>query len=657
MVFIFRNLFLFPFLSGFDFPYLFKETISEFPLFPPIWASTLGIGLGGEVLYYGLSSFIYFIISLFVNTLGLPWELVYKIFVFGLFIVLSVISSSHLLKKILDKPSSLQILLGVLIFTSNTYILMILDGGQIGVALAYSLAPLVIARFISIIQNSEFKIQNSIMAGLILAAQVMFDFRLALLTMTIFIFFSIFYYFFIRRFELKLYLICLSSAVLVVLGVHAYWFLPIAVSRSNPAEEFLNTYSSIEGFRFFSFATYSQSLSLLHPNWPENIFGKVYFMKPEFLVFPLIAYMSLLFVKIKSNKTFILSNLTIFFFAFLGLFGAFLAKGANPPIPEINEWLFIRIPFTALFRDSTKFYLLIVISYLILIPYCLNNVGLWLSGKLQLKNKRYLSNILLLVAVFYFLFLIRPVLLNQLNGIFKRHEIPKEYIDFKNFLYSKTSFSRTLWIPTQQRFNYYSYEHPAVAAQQLFPAKNYAEIIGKLTNNRGLLSNLSIRYIIVPYDSFGEIFVKDRKYDDEQYEDVVRQLDSVAWLERIPGFGKVAVYENKEARDHFWIVDAGSISYKQVGISEYEVKVLIDEPTRLVFTDSFNYYWRADTSSENLTSIKTEDNLNSFLLQKKGEYLLKVHFSKKQYYEYGRLITLFFVLLLLFMLVYKKKNR
>jgi hypothetical protein len=245
-------------------------------------------------------------------------------------------------------------------------------------------------------------------------------------------------------------------------------------------------------------------------------------------------------------------------------------------------------------------------------------------------------------------------LLNQLNGTFKRHEIPKEYVDLKDFLYSKTNFSRTLWIPTQQRFNFYSYQYPAIAANQLFSAITSTEIVNKLAKNKELLSDLSIKYVIVPYDSFGEIFVKDRKYDDKQYKNIVRQVDSIRWLERISGFGKIAVYENKGAKDHFWIDGAGSLSYEQLGVSEYKVQASIDKPTRIIFADSYDPYWRADTGNESLISARTENNLNSFLLQGKGEYTLRVYFSKQIYYEYGKIITLFFIMLLSLAIIYNK---
>src|SRR3989344_4136446 len=127
---IFKNWFTGAFITARDFPYYFAETIHNWPLFPPAWSPHLGNGFGGEHFLYALDTYIYLIIGIFVNTIGLPWEIVYKIFVFGLFIFLSVCTSMYLLKKVLDNPSTLQMLIAGLIFSANTYILMVVDGGQ-----------------------------------------------------------------------------------------------------------------------------------------------------------------------------------------------------------------------------------------------------------------------------------------------------------------------------------------------------------------------------------------------------------------------------------------------------------------------------------------------------------------------------------------------
>ncbi|EKD86147.1 MAG: hypothetical protein ACD_37C00447G0001, partial [uncultured bacterium] len=107
--------------------------------------------------------------------------------------------------------------------------------------------------------------------------------------------------------------------------LNSYWIIPTLVLRINPLYDLGQIYTSFGAVKFFSFATLENTISLLHPNWPENLFGKVSFMKPEFLIIPILAYSSLLFIKNIETKI----KKYIIFFAVLGLVGAFLAKGAN----------------------------------------------------------------------------------------------------------------------------------------------------------------------------------------------------------------------------------------------------------------------------------------------------------------------------------------
>ncbi|MFH1833015.1 MAG: hypothetical protein ABH816_02500 [Candidatus Levyibacteriota bacterium] len=686
ILFIFKNWFIFPFLSGHDWPYFFKETLSDYSFFPPAWSPTLGIGLGGEMTNYGLGTFIYALVSLFVNSIGLPWELVYKIFIFGLFLILSVFSSVYLLRTVLKNPGKLQLLLSVLIFSANTYILMVLDGGQMGVALAYSISPLVLGTFINLVNNfvsisPNFKFHSfgklrtrisnfkfPILASLVLTIQIMFDFRIAVLTTVIGLFYAMYYYFFIERFELGLFVKHCVLTGFIILGFNIYWVFPIVALRSLPSQELLSSLSSVSGFQFFSFATFSQTLSLLQPNWPENIFGKVYFMRSEFIILPVLAYLGLLFIKTKAlkNAKQYAEHRRILFFALLGLVGAFLAKGANPPFGEINTWLFTNVPFLYFFRDSTKFYLLTMLSYSVLIPFTVYSIKTWLSSKLPTsprlcgasKTQNYLFYLVPMIAILYLLFLIRPIFLDKLNGTFKRHEISKEYLELKDFLNSQKDFSRTLWIPRQDRYNFYSCLHPAVSGEDLFSATNSAEIIRKLKmdQTRELLSNFSIKYIIIPFDSFGEIFVKDRKYNEKEYSSTVNLLNSINWLKKIEDFGNIIVYETPDHKDHFWLNGQGKLSYTAIGPSEYEVKVSAEKASKVIFTEAYNPYWITDTGSDKLTSKKTEYNANSFLLEKGGVYELKVYFSKQKYYNFGKLITLLFIVAFSFTAIFLRKK-
>lgn len=654
---IYRNWFIFPFLSSPDFPYFFPETLADYRLFPPVWAPTLGIGLGGEMINAALGSFIYFIVMVFVNILRFPWEIVYKVFIFGLFLALSVFSSVSLCGSIFKRPSALQYLLSVLMFTANTYIFMIVDGGQVGVMLSYALVPLVLVRFIKFIDFLDERhprrirqalIFHSLLFGVVVALVVMFDLRIAFLSVGIGLFYALYRYIFIQRYSLFSIAGWLFVAAVVVIGLHAHWILPIVINQTYPGKEMLQNFGSLEGFRFFSFATFPQALSLLQPNWPENIFGKVYFMRPEFLVLPILAFASLLCIGQRTgNSKQHISITSISFFSFLGLVGAFLAKGANPPFSQINTWMFAHMPFSSLFRDSTKFYLLTALSYSILVPFSVNALAEWIGGRMKNKTVKL---VILCLAILYIFFLIRPIFQSGLSGTFVRREIPKEYVDLKDFLHRQPDFFRTLWIPKQHRYNYYSYLHPAISAGRLFSATNSAEIINRLSEKKTeeTLSHLSIRYVIVPFDSFGEIFVTDRKYDEGQYKDVISVLDSLPEFERLTGFGKIAVYKTSMAKDHFWLDGAGSLTYDPIGPSEYTVKLSADEPATVIFTDAYSPYWKAKIQDKLLQSQRTTDGLNSFTIEKAGTYVVTVFFSKQQSVIYGRIITVGFISLLLF---------
>ena len=143
---------------------------------------------------------------------------------------------------------------------------------------------------------------NSGVAGLVLATQVMFDPRIVYITMIA----VMGYYLINKKFQIssirqaqgKFQIISILYTFIIpglIAGLlHAVWILPVLFLQSNPDPQGL---TSVDGFRFLSFADFSQSISSLHPNWPENIFGKVGFMKPEFLALPILAYTSLLFIK------------------------------------------------------------------------------------------------------------------------------------------------------------------------------------------------------------------------------------------------------------------------------------------------------------------------------------------------------------------------
>ena len=502
------------FASG-DWPYLFKETIQSFSFSPN--PSFLWLGP-----YYQITS------KLFVEYFHIPWEITERVMWFWMFLVISFSSSWYLSKVVLNEQK--LNFLSVLIFLTNTYILMVVGGGQMGVALSYSLAPFVIGVFISYLRN--FSIKQLLIASSVLSLQVMFDPRIACVTGFGILIYGAISLVAIKKIKLLLYhmLIYFLTSGVVVFISNSYWILTQVFSKTTSDLSFsLN--SSSEVLRFFSFGSFSQALSLLHPNWPENIFGKTYFLRPEFLILPLIAFTGLLFMERKSLE----SKKDLVFFALLGLLGVFLAKGAQPPFGEINTWFFQVIPGMSMFRDPTKFYVLIILSYSILIPYSLKHI----SQKLLRKDIAYVFFIIV------WIYLIRQALFGQLSGTFAPKNVPQDYVLLKDFINNDKTNSGTLWIPTRSPFSFYSTSHPVFDSSTLFGSLTSSAILN-LYNNEKVKEQLEkekIKYVIVPSDIEGKIFLNDRKYDEEEYLATVINLMNLPFLHHIYSFGKIVVFK------------------------------------------------------------------------------------------------------------------
>jgi hypothetical protein len=524
-------------LSTGDWPFLFNETIKEFPLIPAIRTGS----------YFPLS-FFYQSTAKKLAGLSFSWPLIERLIWFWPFLIVTIFSAWHLAKTLFPKEKIIHFL-APCIFLFNTYILMVVGGGQMGVAMAYSLAPLVLAKFIT---------GGSIFAGLLLAVQIMFDPRISLITLLA----TFIYFLFQYKGELTKYVKNFIWPVIISLGLHLTWIIPAVISKTTFMPE---SYQQSGWLGFLSVAEFSKTLSLLHPNWPENIFGKTYLMRPEFLVLPILAFGSLLFIPDASNSR---VKKNVLFFSLLALAGAFLAKGTNPPFGQIYLWLFKYFPGMNLFRDPTKFYLLATLSFSILIPFTVAEV----FKKLKSRGK-LLAKVFVLSICFSLIYLVKPAMLNQLGGTFKAREVPGQYAVLKDYLYNQKTDFATLWIPQKQRFGFYSSSQSWYSLgdwvednkclepfcplkitnfnREYFKChpneKCYPADASFLANPNSLaeLKRLKVKYLIIPYDSEGEIFLYERKYDPEAREKLEIFLDTIPWLKKIPVADKIAVYEIK----------------------------------------------------------------------------------------------------------------
>ncbi len=665
---IFKQWFLPGLVSGGDFWPFYKSMYSIRPIYLYAWDWSQGMGLGG---FSGALLWIYLTfgipITLFGIFLGLSWIYIERLYFLYPFIIFNLFTSYFLFKKLFNNNFAY---LSSAIYALNTYVLMMAGGGQMGVGLAYSIAPLVVLGFIKVFDLNKFSkqvIKSSLFSAIIFSAQIIFDLRIAYITLI-----AVFVYWIVSIIKnwntkhiVSSFLFGFVIPGIVSLFLNVFWILPTILNKQNPLAQFGQAYTSLNAVKFFSFAKFENSISLLHPNWPENIFGKVGFMKPEFLLLPILAYASLLFVsRIKDQK----SKIYILYFALLGLIGGFLAKGANEPFGGIYLWMFNHSPGFIMFRDPTKWYALVAISYSILIPFSIWKIYELLGLRSQfsifyfkfpLKFKFLnVSKIFLILTSLFLILLIRPALMDQLTGTFKPTSIPNDYVRLEKFLSSQNNFSRTLWVPTNQRFGFYSSTHPVVPASDFFNIYDNTKLVQKIASSESILGYSSIKYVIVPFDSQGEIFLKDRKYNENLYENTVRDISSISYLKKVGDFGKIIVYEVSNPKNHFWTTSQ-SLNLKYQYISPVEYKIEVENAKKgdlIVFSENYDAMWSAQGSKYKIQSTKFDNRFNSFILPQDGNYSLRIYYTPQDYVNMGLVISGFTLILVISVLIYLRKK-
>lgn len=636
IIVVFRNWILQKEIIGGDFPYYFQEFVDGSSALPSSWSGLYGNGMGGKILLYGLESYMN-ATHYISNALNVQWSLVYKVFWFGLFLGFSFFSSFKLSSYILSKKSTLPFI-SSLIYCTNTYVLMIVGGGQMGYAIAYSFFPLLVWQYLKIKDQARENYIDLALYSIVLSFVLAIDIRI----FYIYTFFTVIFFILeLNNFDFKIFkklTILFFIPNLISLILNSFWILPLLLNPINPNVELGSFYASVSSLSFFSFATLSNTISFLHPNWPENIFGKVAFQNPIFLILPLIVFASIILGKPKRR---------IIVFNLISLVGIFLAKGVNEPLGGIYRTLFEMIPGFQMFRDPTKWYLLIAVSYSVLIPITIFNLS-----KVKTKFKRvnkYSEIIYSAVFICVWAVLIKEAIWGNLTGTFSQNKVPSEYVAFKNKLTYENQFSRVMWVPRIYKFSFSNNLHPPIESQFLFSATNSAETFMNFEKegSRIFLERRAVKYIVIPYDSMGVMFLNDRKYDEKERLKFEKSLDKISYLTKIND-GNLTVYKTP-FKIVLFSINGRQVNYKSLNPTLYELSLKGEEKGNILFSQNYHKNWRLISNGKEFMPQKTYDNLMEFQIPENIEDI-KIEFIEQTNYNIGWIISgLSFALLVIYL--------
>ena len=570
-----------------DFPIVTIASLQEQFDLPRIWSAKGAEGLG-EYTVFTLWSWPMNVSSAMLANLGVGFEIQERLLFLIPIILIGSLTVWNLLSRY--KLSTNSKFVSTLFYLANTYVILLIDGGQLSIALAYVWFP---ASFAAIEKSVEEGLDKKIFAGLSIWVLGLLDIRFVfvLLILCILRFFFEFVFFERSKIITRTFSWLKSGVVIFVIFVllNAYWLIPL--SRVPISSQ---TFASLTEASNLDFAKLKHALLLLSPHWHKNVFGRVTPLLPEFILIPVLAFLAPVLRKKKS----------VVFWFLVALVGIFLVKGSNPPLSGIYPWLFTHIPGFFLFRDPTKFFFLVALSYSVLIGITvdelskrinigLNNYHATLRGSSRIKRFVWflVNNSGIVLASFlatYLIFLARPVWLGRMTGTFSEPIYQKEYEDINKILQNDNNFSRVFWIPTKAPLGYSSPTHPSVEASRLVSKRPFAagvvgtyEIFNFLREAPymgELFDTAGIGYIAYPFPDTRREELKQDNID--YYFTFSDQLRSLDWVDDTMIYhSPVISLRTKESQDHFFltrnsffVVGSDAIYNELVGVEGFKLR-------------------------------------------------------------------------------------
>ncbi len=417
-------------------------------IIPWIWRETnVADGLGeytGTILWVQpLQSF-----HSLLSALSVPPQLQTKL-LGSLVFIIGFFSLSKLLQFFYIKGIGKY--LGILFYLTNSYFLLLFDGGQISLTLVYAISPLVLYFFLKIMEDHLFKYKLYLALSFLLVSilDIRFIYVLAIIIFLSFIF-NLYFEESSKRLRLtKEVFISAIVTSLVLIFFHIYWLLPLILLKFPQLPQ---TYERVAQVDFLSFSSVGHSMLLQQPHWYKNIFGQISSLRAEFIFIPILVFLAPLLRK---------RDKVVGFWLIIACVGIFLGKGSNEPFGQIYPWLFTHIPGFSLFRDPTKFFILICLAYSILLA-------------ITIQEIKFKKNIFLTFSLIYLLWLMRPVYLGQMTGLLSFPVYWHEYSKLAEYLRDDKDYSRVFWIPTKAPLGYASNIHPQVEASRFAQKRPFA---------------------------------------------------------------------------------------------------------------------------------------------------------------------------------------
>lgn len=517
-VLLYRAFFLPSPLSFGDAPFFYQENLKELFNIPFTW-NFRNDNFGASqfhILWLYLPTFLYGLLN---HYLGVGNDFLIRIVFYFPSTILAILGAYIFVGKF--QTYFWGKLLGSILYGFNAYFLLLLDGGQVGVALAYGLFPWAALTLYQYLKKSSVGNFLKSLTTLFLLTNV--DLRISLVAIV----FGMIVYLLNEK---LVYRNAASFSLLIIslTFVNAFWLIPLI---------FYPSVLPISGADLGnSPITLLDSFLLYQPHFPLNEFGKLSPPPFYFGIIPILLFLPLL---LKGSK----KLFTVFSFLFLSFI--FLTKGVNPPLGEIYHLFIEKLPWGVAFRDSSKFYIPLLLTASVLIAISVNSLNHFFKGKKLI--------FVVLVIYFYFLLLIHPAILPGLSGALAGKNQLAEFKKISQVIKEEDGFLRTLWFPEKPTLAFNNFQKETLSANRLYLEKPFAL---QTSGNYDLFNFLhspqltdwfrllGIHYVFFPQSQRNKSLTKIEEMERKQFVDFVGTIKDLQPLNLDVGFPTFSVSES-----------------------------------------------------------------------------------------------------------------
>lgn len=528
-----------------DAPYFYQENLNELFRKPLIWdfRNTNFGDLQSNVLWLYIPTFL---VGLLNHFFGLNSAVLLRLIFYFPATILSIIGAWIFIRSYTNNLWA--IFLGVILYGFNTYFLLLIDGGQIGVALAYGMLPF------SIFTLKNFgKKQNPkmfVLAALPFLLLTNIDIRFALLSLATYFLISMSEAFIDRDWRIFLKkILTVFPLGFTCLIVDFFWLMPF-FKFSKPGTDFVLGNN---------FSTLLNGLFLFSPHFPKNEFGQIAKVPFYFGMLPVLIFTC--FFLNKQKKI-----LSLFFPI---LFFIFLSKGNADPFGEVYDNFLAKLPLAAAFRDTSKF----LAPLLLLCATALSLTVTLLFDKIRQRNLKILGIFLIYI---YLLLLVWPALLGNLSGVLAVKTSESDFQKIYQHLQKETVFFRSLWFSEKLPLGFSSEGREAISGATLYKEPPFSSMISGSYDLFYFLHDeqlidwlrlLGIKYVLFPENERKKTWTA---------QDIKEKKLFLTLVDGIPGFSKLdwqtsfPVYEVSDTKekifsqDKVFLIVGDSSVYKQI---------------------------------------------------------------------------------------------